>query len=82
MNQDINSTVTKLDVEGQSLRSVSLWNITMRRLFRRKSAIVGMIILGILILIALTAQWIAPYDPLKSMLDIKDYSGNIQKRLP
>lgn len=82
MNQDIESAVKKLDVEGQALKSVSLWNITMRRLFRRKSAIIGMIILGILIVVALTAQWIAPYDPLKSMLDIKDYSGTVQKRLP
>jgi len=82
MNQDIESAVKKLDVEGQALKSVSLWNITMRRLFRRKSAIIGMIILGILIVVALTAQWLAPYDPLKSMLDIKDYSGTVQKRLP
>ena len=75
-------TIAKLDAEGLSLQSVSLWNITMRRLLRRKSAIVGMVILGILIMIALTAQWIAPYDPYKSMLDVKGYSGTIQKRLP
>jgi len=74
--------IATLDAEGLSLKSVSLWNITMRRLFRRKSAIVGMVILGILIVIAFTAQWIAPYDPLKSMLDVKDYSGKIEKRLP
>jgi peptide/nickel transport system permease protein len=74
--------IEKLDVEGLSLKSVSLWNITMRRLFRRKSALIGMTILGILILVALTAQWIAPYDPYKSMLDVKGYSGTIQKRLP
>ena len=79
MSQDL-STIS--DTNEQSLRSVSLWNITMRRLVRRKSAILGMIILGILIVIALTAQWIAPYDPLKSMLDIKNYSGTVQKRLP
>jgi ABC-type dipeptide/oligopeptide/nickel transport system permease subunit len=41
-----------------------------------------MVILGILTVIALTAQWLAPYDPLKSMLDIKGYSGKIEKRLP
>jgi len=40
------------------------------------------VILGILVLVALTAQWIAPYDPYKSMLDVKGYSGTIQKRLP
>ncbi len=69
----------KLDTEALSLDSVSLWQITRRRLFRRKSSVVGMIILAILILIALTAQWIAPYSPILSMLDVKP-SQNIQKR--
>ena len=69
----------KLDTEALSLDSVSLWQITRRRLFRRKSSIVGMIILAILILIALTAQWIAPYSPTLSMLDTKP-PQNIQKR--
>ncbi|MCK6539573.1 MAG: ABC transporter permease [Anaerolineales bacterium] len=58
---NVEDKVVSLDVEGLSLKSVSLWQITWRRLFRRRSAIVGMIILGILILIALTADLIAPY---------------------
>ncbi|HSL42185.1 MAG TPA: ABC transporter permease [Anaerolineales bacterium] len=62
------TTIAKLDVEGISLNSVSLWQITWRRLFRRKSAVVGMIILGLLIFIALTAQWIAPYNPTQVLL--------------
>jgi len=65
-----NNAVT-FNVEGISLKSVSLWQITWRRLFRRRSAVVGMVMLGILILIALTAQWIAPYNPLITMIDLK-----------
>lgn len=80
MTQKIQAIPT-LNPEEKSLESVSLWNITRRRLLRRKSAVLGMIILGILIFIALTAQWLAPYDPVKSMLDIKDYPGRAQKRL-
>ena len=57
-----------LDMEGLAPKSIGLWQIASRRLLRRKSAIVGMVILGILILIALTAQWIAPYSPTKVLL--------------
>ncbi|MDO9301509.1 MAG: ABC transporter permease [Anaerolineales bacterium] len=69
----------KLDTEKLSLDSVSLWQITRRRLFRRKSSIVGMVILAILIFLALTAQWIAPYSPTLSMLDTNP-PQNISKR--
>ena len=67
----LDKTVTHLDAEALSLKSVSLWQITWRRLFKRKSAVLGMVILAILIFIALTAQWLAPYDPRLSMLDAK-----------
>jgi ABC-type dipeptide/oligopeptide/nickel transport system permease subunit len=80
MSQDIQ--IAELDAEGIGLQSVSLWNITFRRLFRRKSAILGMIILGILIIVAFTAQWIAPYDPTLSMLDVNNYVGDLVKRQP
>jgi ABC-type dipeptide/oligopeptide/nickel transport system permease subunit len=61
-----------LDAEGLAPKSVGLWQIASRRLMKRKSALVGMVILGILILIALTAQWIAPYNPIKVLLGSED----------
>ncbi len=64
--------VSKLDSEGLSLKSVSLWQITRRRLFRRKSALVGLGILGLLVFIALTAQWLAPYDPYDVLIGKED----------
>jgi peptide/nickel transport system permease protein len=63
-------TIPDLNNEGSQM-SVSLWQITWRRLFRRKSALVGMAILGTLIVIALTAQWISPYNPYTSLIGIE-----------
>lgn len=64
--------VVSLDAEGLSLKSVSLWQVTWRRLFRRLSALVGLGILVVLVIVALTAQWIAPYDPLKVLIGVED----------
>jgi len=64
--------IAELDIEGLSLKSVSLWQITRRRLFRRRSAIAGMVILGILVFVALTAQWLAPYDPYLPLIGRED----------
>lgn len=69
MTTETADTIAKLDTEGLTLRSVNLWQITWRRLFRRRSAMVGLVILGALIFIALAAPMLAPYDPTISMLD-------------
>ena len=66
--------IAKLDAEALPPESASLWAITWHRLLRRKSAIVGMLILGILIIIALTAQWIAPYNPLQPLIGLEKVS--------
>jgi ABC-type dipeptide/oligopeptide/nickel transport system permease subunit len=64
----LETTVPKLNAEGISLKSVSLWQITWRRLFKRKSAVVGMVMLGILIFAAIAAPLIAPYEPTQVLL--------------
>ncbi len=64
--------IAELDSESISLDSVSLWRITWKRLFRRKSSLVGLGIILMLVFIALTAQWIAPYDPLQVLIGIED----------
>jgi len=80
MAQD--NKVATLDNEGMGNKSVSLWQMTWRRLFRRRSAVVGMVILGILVLIALTAQWLAPYDPIVPMMDLNPPEPGKQRQAP
>lgn len=42
-----------------------------RRLRRHRSAQVGMVILGIMVFVAIFADWIAPYSPTQRQLDVK-----------
>ncbi|MDX9992155.1 MAG: ABC transporter permease [Anaerolineales bacterium] len=72
MTNQTTPTIAKLDAEAISLESVSLWSITWKRLFKRKSSMVGLGIILLLIAIALTAQWIAPYDPLQVLIGVED----------
>lgn len=66
------SLVPNLQAEGlQTTESVTLWKTTWRRLFRRKSALVGLAILLALIFVAIAAPWIAPYDPYKVLIGIE-----------
>ncbi len=53
-----------------------LWSTALRRLFQRRSAIIGMIILAGLILVALFAPVLATHDPVKSLIGVED----VQKR--
>jgi len=53
-------------------RSNSLWRLTLRRIFRQRSAVVGMVILGFLILVAIFANVIAPYDPIEVLIGVED----------
>ncbi len=49
--------VAKLSAETmRSEKPVTLWRTAWRRLFKRKSAVLGMIILGLLVLVAIFAD--------------------------
>lgn len=50
----------------------SLWQNAFRYLFRQRLAVVGMIILAVLILIAVLAPVLAPYDPIQTLIGVED----------
>ncbi len=53
-----------------------LWSNAMSRLFHRRSAIIGMVLLGSLVLIAILAPVLATHDPIQSLIGIE----NVTKR--
>jgi ABC-type dipeptide/oligopeptide/nickel transport system permease subunit len=58
---------------GTSQRhSEGLWRVALRRLFRQRSGILGMILLGLLVLMAVFAPIIAPYDPIEVLIGKED----------
>lgn len=57
-------------------RSNSLWRLTLRRILRQHNAMAGIIILGSLVLVALFADVIAPYDPVEVLIGVE----NVGKR--
>lgn len=67
--------VGKVEIlQAEKLRSekpVTLWGTARRRLFKRKSAILGMVILSILVFIAIFANWLAPYNPQQVLIGIE-----------
>jgi peptide/nickel transport system permease protein len=70
---DNSSEIAKLDAETlRTEKPVTLWRTAWRRLFKRKSAVLGMIILGLLVFIAIFADWLAPYDPLQVLIGVED----------
>jgi peptide/nickel transport system permease protein len=61
----------------------SLWRDAMRHLIRKRSAIVGMVILGLLVFIAIFHPLLATHDPNVPMLDIpEEVEKGVRKRTP
>jgi peptide/nickel transport system permease protein len=61
----------RLDAETIGGKPTSLWRTTMRRLFQRRSALVGMTILGILVATAILAPLIAPFPPDEVLIGVE-----------
>lgn len=57
--------------------SEGLWRLALRRLFRQRSGIAGMILLGFLVLVAIFAPVIAPYDPIEVLIGKEDVKKRI-----
>lgn len=60
----------------QAYTSNSLWRVTLRRILRQRSAKIGLAILGFLLLVAVFAPVIAPYDPEQVLIGVE----NVKKR--
>ena len=71
--------MTTADAAVISRPPKSLWRETLERLVRKPSAILGMVILGTLVLIAIFAPLIATHDPLAVLLDVPE--EGVDKRM-
>ena len=63
--------VTKSRSSLEDYRANSLWRLMLRRILRQRSAIVGLVILGALVLVAIFAPLLAPYDPEEVLIGVE-----------
>ena len=66
--------VTKSRSSLEDYRANSLWRLMLRRILRQRSAIVGLVILGALVLVAIFAPLLAPYDPEEVLIGVEPVS--------
>ena len=63
-------------------RSSNLWLEALRNLLRNPSALLGMVIIGLLVLTALAAPIIATHDPIKTMIGVPGETGRLPSKPP
>ena len=56
----------------QDYKSNSLWRLTLRRIFRQRSAVIGMAILVVIIFLALFAPLLTSYGPTDVLIGVED----------
>ena len=71
LNQQSGLVPTIINPETLDSRPITLWGLVRRRFFRRKSALVGLGILGLLVLTAIFAPIIAPYHPEQVLIGVE-----------
>ncbi len=69
--------VSLSDETQKDYRSNSLWRLTLRRIVRQRNAVLGMIILSFLLIAALGADIIAPFEPDQVLIGLEE---GIKKR--
>lgn len=60
-----------IDPEGLTNQPATLWGLVRKRFFRRRSALVGLAILGLLVFVAIFAEVIAPYNPEQVLIGVE-----------
>lgn len=68
-------------MQGKAPRS-SLLADTLKYLFRNRSAVLGMILISLLVLIALLAPVMTTHNPLQSMIGQPGHTGQLPARAP
>ncbi len=77
------NNVAKLQTKPQwGAGGNSLWVEAIKNMRRNRSAIIGMVIIGFLLVIALSAPVIAPYNPNLPMIGQPGHSGRLPGRAP
>ena len=64
--------VTLSNEKQKDYRSNSLWRLTLRRILRQRNAVLGLTILSILLLTAIFADFIAPFDPEQVLIGLEE----------
>jgi len=72
--ENVEPTLDEIVGTGSTLqdRTGSLWHLAFHRLFRQRSSQIGMFLVGLLILIAVFAKQIAPYEPSQVLIGVED----------
>ena len=71
LNQQPDLIPALLDPKVLTSQPATLWGLVRKRFFRRRSALIGLAILGLLILIAIFAPVLAPYEPEQVLIGVE-----------